>query len=138
MIHQEYTLEEVETRLEELQKDIMSLVRLNAKAKNGVTAFEQEYVVVAAEIEIMSERKQKLKDADLEKLIRQNRIAEIEEYLKFQDTLLAKFDGEVFRRLVEKVIVHSMVEVTFILGLGLRSRKYWSKYNAHQGAADGE
>jgi len=123
MIQQEYTLEEVDARLEELQKDMMSLVRLNAKAKSGVTAFEQEYVEVAAEIEIMNERKQKIKDAELEKLIRQNRIAEIEEYLRSQDTALAKFDGEVFRRLVEKVIVHSMVEVTFIFRTGVEVKE---------------
>ena len=41
----------------------------------------------------MNERKQNIKDAELEKLIRQNRITEIEEYLRSQDTPLAKFDG---------------------------------------------
>lgn len=45
-----------------------------------------------------------------------NRVTEIQEFLKSQDTPLIKFDEEVFRRLIEKVIVYSMVEVKEILG----------------------
>lgn len=48
---------------------------------------------------------------------------EIQEYLTSEDTPLVKFDGEVFRRLVEKVIVHSVVEVTFIFRTGVEVKE---------------
>lgn len=123
MVQQEYTLEEVETKLKELQNGMMNLVRLNAKAMNGVAALEKEYAKIANEIEKMNERKQKLKDAELDKILRQNRVAEIQEYLRSQDTPMGKFDGVLFRRLIDRVIVHSFVEVTFIFRTGVEVKE---------------
>ncbi len=123
MAQEEYTREAVEERLRELHQEMMSLVRLNAKARTGANAFDQEYAEVAAEIELMQQRKQKLNDAELEKLTRRNKVEELREYLTSQDTPLAKFDGDLFRRLVEKVIVHSMVEVTFVFRSGVEVRE---------------
>jgi site-specific DNA recombinase len=102
---------------------MMSLVRLNAKARTGANAFDKEYAEVAAEIELMQERKQKLNDAELEKLIRRNKVEELQEYLTSQDTPLARFDGDLFRRLIEKVLVHSMVEITFVFRSGVEVRE---------------
>ena len=116
-------MEELDSRLEKLQNEMMSLVRLNAKAMNGMDALEQEYAKVATEIEQLNDQKKKLKDAELEKVIRHNRVKAIQEFLKSQETPLTKFDGDVFRRLIEKVIVHSMVEVTFIFRTGVEVKE---------------
>jgi hypothetical protein len=104
-------------------QEMMSLVRLNSKARTGANAFDKEYAEVATEIELMQERKQKLNDAELERLIRRNKVEELREYLTSQDTPLAKFDGDLFRRLIEKVLVHSMVEVTFVFRSGVEVKE---------------
>jgi len=120
---EEYTREEVEERLRELHQEMMSLVRLNAKARTGANAFDKEYAEVAAEIELMQERKQKLNDAELERIIRRNKVEELREYITSQDAPLAKFDGDLFRKLVERVLVHSMVEVTFVFRSGVEVKE---------------
>lgn len=48
-----------------------------------------------------------------------NRIKEIEEYLLAQESPLEKFDEDLFRRVVEKVKVQSMVEAVFVFKTGV-------------------
>lgn len=94
-IEEEYTIEQLNARLEELQR----------------------------EIELMRERRQKLKDAKAERVLRVNRIMELEEYLATQESPLEKFDEDLFRRLIEKIKVQSMVEVVFVFKTGVEVRE---------------
>ena len=52
-----------------------------------------------------------------------DRIKELKEYLRGTDTSVDKFDGELFGRLIEKVIVRSLVEVTFVLKTGVEVKE---------------
>lgn len=108
-LEQEDTMEQIDLRLTELQQELMSLVRVKFD--------EKEYSSLVTEIELMQERRQKLKETEAERVLRDGRINEIKAYLAAQDSLLDKFDGDIFRRLIEKVKVESMVEV------GLYSRQ---------------
>jgi hypothetical protein len=119
----EYTPEQIDERLTELQQDLMSLVRLNAKTGLDTGVYDQQYSMLAAEIELMRERREKLKEAEAEKVLRVNRIKEIEEYLEEQSSPLDKFDGDLFRRLIEKVKVQSMVEAVFVFKTGVEARE---------------
>ena len=56
-------------------------------------------------------------------LLRQKRIEEMKKYLSSADASLTKFDDKLFRRLVEKVIIHSLVEATFIFRSGIELRE---------------
>ena len=60
-VEEEYTVEQIDERLQELPREIMSLVRLNAKTGLDTRVYE-EYSTLGAEIERMRERRQKLKD----------------------------------------------------------------------------
>jgi site-specific DNA recombinase len=122
-IEQEYTMEQIDARLVELQQELMSLVRLNAKTGLDTRVYDKEYSTLAAEIEMTRDRRQKLKDAEAERVLHINRIQEIEKYLNAQESPLEKFDGDLFRRLIEKVKVQSMVEAVFVFKTGVEVRE---------------
>lgn len=108
--------EDVDTKLEELQQELMSVVR-------SLGANNDEYSRVVNEIEILRGRRGEVKTAENEKAWRDSKLDEFKAYLAAQCTLLGKFDGDLFRRLIEKVKVLSMVEVVFVFKLGLEVRK---------------
>ena len=112
-------MEDIDARLTELQQEIMSLVRLNAKTGFDTKVYEKEYSQLASEVELMRGRRQMLKEAEAEKILRVNRIEELKQYLTQQDTTLIKFDEDLFRRLIEKVKVQSMVEAIFVFKTGV-------------------
>ena len=122
-VAQEFTMDELNTRLEELGQEMMGLVRLNARAGTGTSAYENEYARVAEEMELIKERKAAIEEAELTERMRQKRIEEMSEYLYSTDTPLVKFDAVLFRRLVEKVMIHSLVEATFIFRSGIELRE---------------
>lgn len=108
---QEYTIEQIDLRLTELQKELISLVRVKFD--------EKEYSSLASEIELMRGLKQKLKEDNSERVLRDVRLKEIKVCLAAQEIGLTKFDGDLFRRLIEKVKIQSMVEVVFVFKTGV-------------------
>jgi hypothetical protein len=64
-------------------------------------------------MEHIRERKVAIEEAELSELMRQKRIDEMKKYLSSTETPLAKFDAALFTRLVDKAIIHSLVEATF-------------------------
>lgn len=122
-VEHEFTIEELNIRLDELGQEMMGLVRLNVRAGTGTSAYEAEYMRVSEEMEQIRERKAIIEEAELSQRLKQSRIDEMRKYLHSTDTPLAKFDGALFRRLVEKVIIHSLVEATFIFRSGIELRE---------------
>jgi hypothetical protein len=59
----------------------------------------------------------------MEKVWKDSKLDEFKAYLAAQGTLLDRFDSELFRRLIEKVKVLSMVEVAFVFKVGLEVRE---------------
>ncbi|KJS87348.1 MAG: hypothetical protein JM58_04695, partial [Peptococcaceae bacterium BICA1-8] len=98
---------------------MMGLITLNARAGTGTEAYEAEYIRVSEEMEQIRECKAAIEESELSELLRQKRIEEMKKHLNFKDTPLAKFDAALFRRLVEKVIIHSFVEAVFIFRSGI-------------------
>ena len=58
-------------------------------------------------------------DGDAQRVIRIQRIDELRQFIQEQYSPLERFDGELFRRLVEKVSVKSLVEATFVFKTGV-------------------
>ena len=52
-----------------------------------------------------------------------NRIKELKEFLLSRENGLTKFDENLFRRVVEKVKVQSMVEAIFVFKTGVEVRE---------------
>lgn len=121
-IEEELSIEEIETRLKELQQELMSLVRLNVNTSFDAEVYDGEYGRIAKEIEGLREKKQKIKEAKLDDTIRKNRPEQIAAIIKEQD-LVKGFDEELFREVIERVTVLSIVEVEFQFKSGLRVRE---------------
>ena len=122
-IEHEFTQEQINDRLVELQQEIMSLVRLNAKTGLDTRAYDNEYGQLTAEIERFRGLRQKLLDEEAQKVIRIQRIDELRQFIQEQATPLLRFDGDLFRRLIEKVSVKSLVEATFVFKTGIDVRE---------------
>jgi hypothetical protein len=122
-VEQEFTIEELNARLEELGQEMMGLVRLNTRAGTGTSAYDTEYARVSQEMDLIRDRKASIEEAELSELMRQKRIEEMSQYLYSTETPLVKFDSVLFRRLVEKVMIHSLVEATFIFRSGIELRE---------------
>lgn len=117
------TMEQIDVRLSELQKELMILVRVNARNGLDTQVYSKEYLKLSAELDTYRERRQKLKEQESGRVLQIDRIKELKEYLQGKDTAIEKFDGELFSRLIEKVIVRSLVEVTFVFKTGVEVRE---------------
>ncbi|KLU65748.1 transposon Tn3 resolvase [Desulfosporosinus acididurans] len=110
---EESDYEDIDAKIAELQQELMNVVRNN-----------QEYSCLTNEIERLQVHRQRLKSDETEKAWRDRMREEFKAYLDARDgSLLDKFDGDLFRKLVEKVRVESMVEVEFVLKAGIEVRE---------------
>jgi len=114
-IAEEYTLEQLGARLEELQKEMISLTKAGFD--------ENEYSTLAREIDLMRDRIQRIKGLQTERTLRVKYVQELQDYLTAQENEISKFDEVIFRRVVEKVKVRSMVEVEFLFKVGVEVRE---------------
>jgi len=118
-----FDIEQLNERLSQLQHELMGLVKLNAKTGYETTTYDKEYEALATKIEDLRVNRQGLIDEDAAKVLREQRIEELKEYITTQETALTKFDEDLFRRLIEKVSVKSLVEVTFVFKTGVEVKE---------------
>lgn len=97
----------------ELQHELMSVVR-----SLGIDS--EEYSKVVGEIENLRGRRVGLKSAEAEGAWRKSKSEEFKAYLEAQGTQVDRFDGESFRKIIEKVKVLSIVEVVFVFKAEVR------------------
>lgn len=119
----EFSLEEIDEKISLLQRELMTLVRLNARTGLDASVYSAEYTKVSAEIELFRSKRQKLKEDSAKDSLRIERIEELKAYLMDNDSVLEMFDGGLFGRLIEKVTVASLVEGPFIFKTGVEIRE---------------
>ena len=113
----EGAIEDIDDRLAELQQKLMEIVR-----RAGVD--DKDYLTLAAEIELLRECRRKMKDTETERLWRDGQMEELKGYLAVRDgKLLDRFDGDLFREVVEKIRFESIVEVEFVFKAGVEVRE---------------
>lgn len=122
-VEHEFTEEQIDERLAQLQQELMSLVRLNAKTGLDTRAYDNEYGQLAAEIEKFRAMRQQLQDEEAQKVIRIQRMDDMRQFIIGHTSPFEKFDEDIFRRLIEKVSVKSMVEVSFVFKTGIEVRE---------------
>lgn len=122
-VEHEFTQEQIDERLAQLQQDLMSLVRLNARTGLDTRKYDIEYDQLSAEIERFRELRQSLLDEEAQEVIRIQRINDLKQFLQKQKSPLESFNEDIFRRLIEKVRVKSMVEDTFVFKTGVEVRE---------------
>lgn len=105
----------------------MSLVRLNAKTGLDTREYDNEYGQIAAEIERFRALRQTMLDEAAQNVIRIQRIDDLRQFLQSQDSPLEYFNEDLFRRLIEKVSISSLVEAIFVFKTGIEVREVLSK-----------
>lgn len=118
-VKHQYSADEIAQRLAELQQDLMSLVRLNAKTGLDTRAYDEEYNKLAKEIERFRDMKKALSNHEAQKAIRIRQMEEISSFLRTQTSPVEKFDGELFRRFIDKVKVKPCGNVIFVFKTGI-------------------
>ena len=118
-----FNMRQLDERLSQLQQELVGLVKINAKTGFDTTAYDKEYEVLATEMEELRANRQGLIDEDAAKALRVQRSEELKEYITTQETALTKFDEDLFRRIIEKVSVRSLVEVTFVFKTGVEVKE---------------
>ncbi|WP_088187107.1 recombinase family protein [Desulfosporosinus sp. FKA] len=109
----EFDFQDIDAKIAELQQELMNTVRNN-----------QEYSSLTAEIERLTAHKQRLKGDEAERAWRDRMREEFMAYLDARDgKLLDRFDGDLFRKMIEKVRIESMVEVEFVFKVGVMGRE---------------
>lgn len=105
----EQSTDDIDGRLEELQKELLKLA--NSKA---------DYTDVADEIDRLRELKQDTLVEAAERDGYKQRIAETVEYLKEQDEDIEQYDEALVRKMIEKVMVYEdKITVEFKSGISL-------------------
>jgi hypothetical protein len=106
-----YDFEAIDAKITELQQELMDAVRNNREYSTD-------------EIERLQALKQKVKGDEVEKAWGDRMVGEFKAYLDARGSeQVDKFDGDLFRKLVEKVRVESLVEVEFVFKVGMVVRE---------------
>lgn len=114
-VDEECEIGKLQVRIEELQSQMIRLAK---------TRFdEREYSALAGDIELLRERMQKLTGQQAKGVLRRSWGNELKDFLTKQETEIRRFDENLFRKLVEKVKVRSLVEVEFVFKLGMELRE---------------
>ena len=117
--NEEYVLRlsEIETRLEDLSEKRDKLMSFYSTGLLTPGAFANEIAAVEYE---ENECSNEIRDLEMRMNASRGNFAGIEELLKFtkESEMLAQFDGELFTRFVEHIIVYKRTEIGFELKCG--------------------
>ncbi len=113
---------ELDDRITEIRQQLTNLVKLNTKGAVDAEIYNDEYQKVALEMDKLREKRAEISKRELEVRDGIKRVKEIEKIIRDSE-VLEEFDEELFKVLVEKVVVVSLVEVEFVLGSGVVVRE---------------
>ena len=105
--------------IEELQKKMMKLIEDSAKAESADEVFDKEYRIIADEIKELKKKKTKVvREWQLAESYDQ-RMKDMEGYMRKTNYLKKEFDDDLVRRLLRavRVINESKIEIQFQSGI---------------------
>lgn len=113
---------EYDVQIEQLQRKMMQLIEDSAKAANADEQFDQEYRIIADEIKELKKKKAKTqREHELAEAYEQ-RLQDMDGYMKKTNYLKREFDDDLVRRLIQtiKVINENRVEIQFQSGIVIK------------------
>lgn len=117
-------LTEYDSRIEELQKKLMKLIEESAKVESADEVFDKEYRIIADENKELKKKKVKVvREWQLAESYDQ-RMQDMEGYMRKTNYLKLEFDDELGRRLLRavRVINESKIEIQFQSGIVMTQR----------------
>ncbi|MFQ6969833.1 MAG: recombinase family protein [Enterocloster aldenensis] len=115
---------EYDSQIEELQKKMMKLIEDSAKAESADEVFDKEYRIIADEIKELKKKKTKVvRERQLAESYDQ-RMQDMESYMRKTNYLKKEFDDDLVRRLLRavRVINESKIEIQFQSGIVMTQR----------------
>lgn len=113
-----------DSRIEELQKKMMKLIEDSAKAESADEVFDKEYRIIADEIKELKKKKTKVvRERQLAESYDQ-RMQDMESYMRKTNYLKKEFDDDLVRRLLRavRVVNESKIEIQFQSGIVMTQR----------------
>ena len=117
-------LTEYDSRIEELQKKLMKLIEDSAKVESADEVFDKEYRIIADENKELKKKKTKVvRERQLAESYDQ-RMQDMESYMRKTNYLKKEFDDDLVRRLLRAVRVNndSQIERQFQSGIVMIQR----------------
>ncbi len=115
---------EYDNQIEELQKKMMKLIEDSAKSESADEVFDKEYRIIADGIKELKKKKTKVvRERQLAESYNQ-RMRDMESYMRKTNYLKKEFDNDLVRRLLRavRVINESKIEIQFQSGIVMTQR----------------
>lgn len=112
----------------DLDKQIKELVRMKLRKEIDEEFYNQTYQEMKSELRALQDQRERFMDSELMAADKDNKMKEIRKAIHDQGNPLQAFDEDLFRVLVEKVIIHSPTDFTFVLVNGMERRFDASAY----------
>lgn len=122
----------IEAKLEDVTAQMKQLIRQQIKENIAPEVFQNEYGKLKAELDKLREERNSIGSLDDRREELLKRTKKIYEYLQGMEDMLTEFDDDVFKALVERILVISPTHLKFELKNGLvLEEKFIKKKGIH-------
>ncbi len=112
-------MDKLTTEISAVENDLRELVQMKIKHQIDDVFYNKEYQRITGELEALAEKKEALRDANLNQNRMQEKLNYIKNTIGGDNEPLQEFDDELFKALVEKVLVKDAKHVVFVFEDGL-------------------
>lgn len=122
LINGKYDVEKFEAcqqEIAQLYSGYTSAIQLKLRHQIDESYYNTEYLRITGELETLQEQKESLRDISLDNAKMKEKIAVIKETIGGDTQPLKEFDDELFKILVDRVLIRDAKHVTFIFESGL-------------------
>lgn len=111
--------DEYDARIEELQKKLLSCIEESAKRQVEAAEFEKEYRMLTEQLKELKQKKEKSRKEHQLADSYEQRVTDMEQYIKKMRVLQQEFDDELIRRLLKmvRVVNQNKIEIHFLSGI---------------------
>lgn len=130
---QKNDVSKLDKQIKKLESQIDELVMMKARREIEGEFYSRNYQALKEQLIDLQEKRAAFADTQLLAFNQKSKLEQIKCVVFSHEAPLTEFDGDLFSALVEKVIVHSPVDLTFVLYGGMEYRMDGSKYKPKDG-----
>jgi site-specific DNA recombinase len=112
-------IEKLTSDINTFENDLSELIQLKIRHQIDDSFYNKEYKRIRAELDTLSEKKESLREVNLNQNKMQEKLDYIKKIIGGNTEPLQEFDDKLFKTLVEKVLVKDAKHVVFVFEDGL-------------------
>ncbi|MDD3322184.1 MAG: hypothetical protein PHS59_12155 [Paludibacter sp.] len=112
-------MDKLTTEIATFESDLSELVQLKIRHQIDDVFYNKEYLRITGELDVLAEKKEALRDANLNQNRMQEKLNYIKNTIGGNNEPLQEFDDELFKALVERVLVKDAKHVVVVFEDGL-------------------